>query len=98
MRHHGEALRALTKNDELLAALEQDPASAPLELRARVLMHYAIKLTNMPHAVTEADITALREANLSDAAIHDAAAIAAYFNFVNRMASGLNVELESTYL
>lgn len=97
MRHHGEALRALTKNDELLAELERDPASAPLELRARALVNYALKLTRTPHEVTEADIIALREANLSDAAIHDAAAITAYFNFVNRMASGLNVELEAAY-
>lgn len=97
MRHHGESLRALTKTDELLAALERDPASAPLESRARALVNYAIKLTRAPREVTEADILALREAKLSDAAIHDAAAITAYFNFVNRMASGLNVELEAGY-
>lgn len=97
MRHHGEALRALTKDDELLAALERDPASAPLALRSRALVDYALKLTRTPYAVTEADIAALRQAGLSDAAIHDAAAIVAYFNFVNRMASGLNVELEAAY-
>lgn len=97
MRHHGEALRALTKNDALLAVLERDPASAPLELRAHVLVNYALKLTHTPHAVTEADITALREAGLSDTAIHDAVAIVAYFNFVNRIASGLYVELEEEY-
>jgi len=36
----------------------------------------------------------MRAAGLADSAIHDAAAITAYFNFVNRMASGLGVELE----
>lgn len=98
MRHHGEALRALTKNDEMPAALELDPANAPLEPRQQVLVDYAIKLTRTPHGVTKDDITALREAGLSDAAIHDAAAIIGYFNFVNRLASGLNVELEAAYL
>lgn len=97
MRHHGEALRAQTKNDKLLAALARDPASAPLELRARALVDYAIKLTRTPHTLTETDIVALREVGLSDTAIHDAVAIVAYFNFVNRMASGLYVELEEEY-
>ena len=81
----------------MLAALERDPASAPLALRSRALVDYALKLTRTPHAVTEADIATLREAGVPDAAIHDAAAIVAYFNFVNRMASGLNVELEVEY-
>lgn len=44
--------------------------------------------------MTQDDIVALRTAGFSDAAIHDAAAVTAYFNFVNRMASGLGVELE----
>lgn len=88
----------MTKNDELLTALERDPAQAPLEPRQQVLVDYAIKLTRTPQAMTEADIMALRETGLSDAAIHDAAAIIGYFNFVNRLASGLNVELEAAYL
>lgn len=88
----------MTKDDELLVMLERDPANAPLESRQQALVDYAIKLTRTPHAVTEADITALRETGLSDAALHDAAAIIGYFNFVNRLASGLNVELEAAYL
>ncbi len=36
----------------------------------------------------------MRAAGLSDAGIHDATAITAYFNFVNRVALGLGVELE----
>ncbi len=94
MRHHGEALRALTKDDELLAALERDPFTAPLDIRQHTLVTYALKLTQFPHSVTEEDINNLREAGFSDAAIHDAAAVTAYFNFVNRMVSGLGVRLE----
>jgi len=36
----------------------------------------------------------LRAAGLSDSAIHDAACVVAYYNYVNRLASGLGVELE----
>lgn len=42
----------------------------------------------------EGDIETLRQAGFSDAAIHDVVAVVAYFNFVNRMAVGLGVELE----
>jgi len=53
-----------------------------------------LKLTGTPGAVTSRDVEALRQAGISEAGIHDAAAVTAYFNFVNRMASGLGVELE----
>lgn len=57
-------------------------------------MDYAIKLTMQPAEVSAHDLGPLRDIGLSDSAIHDAAAITAYFNFVNRVASGLGVELE----
>ncbi len=57
-------------------------------------MNYALKLTLHPQEVTEYDLVPLREAGLTDSAIHDAATIMAYFNFVNRLASGLGVSLE----
>jgi uncharacterized peroxidase-related enzyme len=94
VKHHGEALRALTKDEDLLAALENDPATAPLDGRGRALVDYVLKLTSSPEAVSEADLSLLRNAGLSDSAIHDAVAVAAYFNFVNRVALGLGVNLE----
>jgi uncharacterized peroxidase-related enzyme len=78
-----------------VASAERDPASAPLDERRRAIVDYAIKLTRSPSTVTEEDIGRLREAALSDVGIHDVAGITAYFNFVNRMALGLGVELES---
>jgi alkylhydroperoxidase family enzyme len=55
---------------------------------------YAIKLTQSPQQVDANDIASVRKAGLSDRAIHDVVAIVSYFNFVNRLASGLGVELE----
>ena len=40
------------------------------------------------------DVGALRAAGVPDAGIHDAAAVTAYFNWVNRIALGLGVALE----
>jgi uncharacterized peroxidase-related enzyme len=94
VHHHGEALRALTKDEQLLASVERDPAGAPLDELQRAIVDYAIKLTRSPRSITRQDIDRLRNKHLSDAAIHDIAATTAYFNFVNRVALGLGVELE----
>jgi uncharacterized peroxidase-related enzyme len=83
-------------NDALLADLKHDPTTVPLKQRERVLVDYAIKLTRAPSSVDEDDIYRLCHAGLTDEAIHTAASIVAYFNFVNRIALGLGVELEST--
>ena len=57
-------------------------------------MRYALKLTRTPALVTGEDIAALYAAGLTDLGVHDAACVVAYFNFVNRIADGLGVELE----
>lgn len=66
-----------------------------IEARRESILSYALKLTRSPAAVIEPDASELRAAGLSDAAIHDLAVVVAYFNFVNRMALGLGVQLES---
>lgn len=63
-------------------------------LRLGRLLAYALKLTARPRECTVEDIDGLRAAGLSEAGIHDLVSITAYFNFVNRMALGLGVELE----
>ncbi len=45
--------------------------------------------------MTRAHIDALRTAGYDDRAIHDACAIIGYFAFVNRIADGLGVQVES---
>ena len=42
-----------------------------------------------------ADLNALRSAGLDDRAIHDAAQVIAYFNYINRVADSLGVEPEN---
>lgn len=60
----------------------------------RALCAYAEKLTLTPGQMVEADVEALREVGLSDEQILNAAATCSYFNFINRMADGLGVDLE----
>lgn len=62
--------------------------------RQRALCRFAEKLTREPGACGEADLAPLRELGLSDRALHDLVLVIGYFNFVNRIASGLAVRLE----
>ncbi|MDQ3619995.1 MAG: peroxidase [Actinomycetota bacterium] len=65
-----------------------------LDPRTRALCEYAIKLTLEPWNVERDDVEALRAAGFDDRAIVDANQAASYFNYVNRVADGLGVELE----
>lgn len=60
-----------------------------------VMLDYAVKLTETPWDMEKADVEKLRRNSFSDAAILDLNQIAGYFNFVNRLADGLGVELET---
>ena len=55
-------------------------------------MDYAVKLTTEPWTVEESDITALREAGLSEAQILSANLITSLFAFMTRLTNGLGVE------
>ena len=65
-----------------------------LEPRLRALCEYALRLTRYPETVREADIAGLRATGLDDRAIVDVNQVVAYYNYVNRIADGLGVELE----
>jgi uncharacterized peroxidase-related enzyme len=60
----------------------------------RALCDFAVRVAAEPSDVGEGDIDALRVAGWSDAAIHDALQVVAYFNYVNRIADGVGIDDE----
>jgi len=60
-------------------------------------LEYAEKVTRKPARITRDDVDGLRKKGFSDEAILDAACVAAYFNFVNRMSDALGIELEGIF-
>ncbi len=98
MLSHADDLRAeiaTEGGDTTLAdAILADWRRAPLDAADRALCAYAEKLTRTPASVTEADLQPLRAAGLDDAAIHHAIQVIGYFNYINRVADGVHVELE----
>jgi uncharacterized peroxidase-related enzyme len=84
------------EQEQLVRDLLQPNATLDsLSRRERALVRYSDILTLRPATVTRADVDALRAEGLDDLAIHDACSIVAYYAFVNRIADGLGVELES---
>lgn len=94
MTHHGAGLRRLIRNAKLVEQIKQDYCQAAISTQDKKMLDYAVKLTKKPWEMTAIDVEDLRFAGFSDAAILDINQIAAYFNFVNRLADGLGVALE----
>ncbi len=93
--HHLEAVKNFWKDDEKLAAFQNDFESAPLDEREKSLCRYAKKLTENPEKSKEAGlVNPLKEVGLDDREILDATLVISYFNFVNRIVLGLGVDLE----
>lgn len=96
MVHHGAALARESGE----AALPEAVASGnfdELDVRMGVLCEYALKLTLAPNEMSRDDVERLRSVGLDDRGIVDANQVVSYFNYVNRVADGLGVELEEAW-
>ena len=60
----------------------------------QALCEFAEKLTLTPDAMLKDDIKQLVDLGFSDTAVHDAVQVIGYFNYINRVAEALNVDLE----
>lgn len=97
MHAHALDLRAEVAGPEgerLAAALLEDWRAAPLCEADRALCAYAEKLTLRPSAMERADLELLRRSGFDDLAIHDAIQVVGYFNYINRLADAVHVDLE----
>ena len=74
-----------------------DWRGAGFDVPDRALCEYAVKLTVTPAAMRERDVQVLREAGFDDVQVHDAIQVTAYFNYINRIADAVDVELEPEY-
>jgi uncharacterized peroxidase-related enzyme len=74
--------------------VKRDYRKATLPPKTRAMLDYAVKLTRTPGAMEKADVDALRAVGWDDQAIHDAAQVTAAFNYYNRLADGLGIDLE----
>jgi uncharacterized peroxidase-related enzyme len=78
----------------LVHRIKTDYRTANLDPATRVVLDFAVKLTSAPDAAKASDIETLRRHGWGDRAIHDIVQVIAYFNYINRVADGLGVDLE----
>ena len=92
--HHADAFGRHATEPGLQAMVSADYTKANLSPRERAIADHAVRLTRDPGSVTPEDLDRLRKAGLDDRAILDVTLVTAYFNFSNRLASGLGLTAE----
>lgn len=75
-------------DETLLETLLGDIESAPVPDRMRPILRFAKKLTLTPSRLTQSDADEVLNSGWDERALHDAIAVCARFNFMNRMVMG----------
>ena len=94
---HGAAVRQRGKDPELGELIAQNYRAAHLDARQKAMLDFAVKLTEHPDKIEEADREALRHAGFSDRDIWDIAAIAGFYNMSNRLAAATDMRPNREY-
>jgi uncharacterized peroxidase-related enzyme len=94
---HGAAVRQYAKDPVLGELMAMNYRSARLSKRHRAMLDFAVQLTTQPWSVEEPDRAQLRRAGFSDRDIWDIAAVAAFFNMTNRVASATDMRPNTAY-
>ena len=74
--------------------LKTDPANAPLDPQDKAMIDFALKLTREPAKMKREDLEFLQQYGFSEEQTVDIVLITCMFNFMDRLADGLGVELD----
>ena len=94
---HGASVRTLSGDPVLGEMMAMNYRAARLSPRRRAMLDFAVKLTMEPWAIEESDRARLRGAGFSDRDIWDIAAVAAFYNMTNRLASATDMRPNAEY-
>lgn len=81
----------MTLDQDLVAALEEDYASAPITEQEKVMLDYVVQITRDATRISPADHDRLRAVGFDDKGILQITLIASWFNYINRVADALGV-------
>jgi uncharacterized peroxidase-related enzyme len=84
-------VRRASLDAELAAALRRDYTQANLDPADRAMLDFVVKLTRAAYKVTTEDLAQLRAVGFDDTGILQVTLIAAWFNYINRVADALGV-------
>lgn len=81
----------MTLDEELVTALRADYTKAPISEQDRAMLDYVVKITKDATQCSQEDHARLRQAGFDDRGILQITLIAAWFNYINRVADALGV-------
>ena len=81
-------------NTDLVEALRRDYKTASITEQERAMLDYAVQMTKDATKISRADHERLRAAGFDDRGILQITLIAAWFNYINRVADALGVGRE----
>ncbi|HZC66632.1 MAG TPA: hypothetical protein VE545_08655 [Candidatus Dormibacteraeota bacterium] len=84
----------MTLDEQMVAALRKDYRTAPIGQQDRVMLDFVVKLTKDATRCSPEDHAALRAVGFDDKGILQITLIAAWFNYINRVADALGVGRE----
>ena len=79
----------------MLRALALGERPPEMDAADVAMLDYSVKLTRTPGRMTEDDVDTLRAHGFDDRGILDICQVVSYYNYVNRLADGVGVELET---
>ncbi|MHB2165490.1 peroxidase-related enzyme [Alsobacter sp. R-9] len=94
---HGAAVRQLSGDPILGELMATNWRAADLSPRHRAMLSFAARITRDSHGIGEEDRQALRDVGFGDRDIWDIAAVAAFYNMSNRMASAVDMRPNDAY-
>ena len=94
---HGAAVRQRSKDPVMGELMVQNYRAADLSEKQMAMLDFAVKLTEQPAKIVEADRATLRAVGFSDRDIWDIAATAAFYNMSNRLAAATDMRPNAEY-
>lgn len=81
--------------DTLKEQLVTDYKTADISEQDKLILEYAEKITRDAASIMQDYIDELKRHDMPDRMLHDIVQVASYFNYINRLADGLGLELEN---
>ena len=81
----------MTLDQDLVSALENEYASAPITEQEKVMLDYVVQITRDATRISPAYHDRLRAVGFDDKGILQITLIASWFNYINRVADALGV-------
>ncbi len=94
---HGAAVRGLSGDPSLGEQMVMNYRAARLSQRQQAMLDFAVKLTEEPWKIGDADREGLRRAGFSERDVFDISAVAGFFNMSNRVASATDMRPNTVY-